>query len=50
VNGPDIKAVNDFGKETVKTIQKPDIDASGKSFRYSFPPHSFTLMKGAIKR
>ncbi len=50
VNGPDIKAVNDFGKETVKTIQKPDIDASGESFYYSFPPHSFTLMKGAIRR
>ena len=50
VNGPDIKAANDFGKETVKTIQKPDINVSGKSFIYSFPPHSFTLMKGAIKR
>lgn len=50
VNGPDIKAVNDFGKETVKTIQKPDITASGESFYYAFPPHSFTLMKGAIER
>ncbi|MFC1603814.1 alpha-L-arabinofuranosidase C-terminal domain-containing protein [Planctomycetota bacterium] len=50
VNGPDIKAVNDFGKETVKTIQKSDINPSGKSFRYSFPPHSFILMKGAIRR
>jgi alpha-N-arabinofuranosidase len=48
VNGPDIKAVNDFGKETVKTVQKPDIDASGESFKYSFPPHSFTLLKGTI--
>jgi alpha-N-arabinofuranosidase len=50
VNGPDIKAANDFGKETVKTIQKPDVDASGKSFSYSFPPHSFTLIKGTIRR
>ena len=50
VNGPDIKAVNDFGKETVITIQKPDISASGESFYYSFPSHSFTLMKGTIKR
>jgi len=49
VNGPDIKAVNDFGKTTVKTIQKPDINASGESFNYSFPPHSFTLLKGMIK-
>lgn len=50
VNGPDIKAVNDFGKETVKTIQKSDINPSGESFNYSFPPHSFTLMKGTIRR
>ncbi len=50
VNGPDIKAENDFGKETVKTVQKPDINASGESFSYSFPPHSFTLMKGTIRQ
>jgi alpha-N-arabinofuranosidase len=50
VNGPDIKAVNDFGKETVKTAQKSDVNASGESFNYSFPPHSFTLMKGTIRR
>ncbi|MBN1127332.1 MAG: hypothetical protein JXA82_20185 [Sedimentisphaerales bacterium] len=50
VNGPDIKAVNDFSKEMVKTIQKPVINALGKTFHYSFPPHSFTLMKGAIRR
>jgi alpha-N-arabinofuranosidase len=50
VNGPDIKAVNDFDKETVKTIQKPDINVSGKSFSYSFSPHSFTLLKGTVKR
>jgi alpha-N-arabinofuranosidase len=50
VNGPDIKAENDFGKETVKTMQKPDISAKGASFNYSFPPHSFTLLKGKIKR
>ncbi len=50
VNGPDIKAMNDFGKEPVKTVSKPDINASGKSFNYSFPPHSFTLLKGNISR
>ena len=49
VNGPDIKAENDFDKETVKTVEKPDINASGESFKYSFPPHSFTLIKGMIK-
>jgi alpha-N-arabinofuranosidase len=50
VNGPDIKAMNDFGKETVKTVQKPDVNVSGESFNYSFPPHSFTLIKGTIQR
>jgi alpha-N-arabinofuranosidase len=50
VNGPDIKAENDFGREIVKTVQKPDINATGVSFNYSFPPHSFTLMKGTIGR
>lgn len=50
VNGPDIKAVNDFDKTTVKTTEKPEIDASGKIFTYTFPPHSFTLLKGKIMR
>ena len=50
VNGPDVKAMNDFGKETVKTIKKPDIDVSGENFSYAFPPHSFTLIEGSIRR
>jgi alpha-N-arabinofuranosidase len=51
VNGPDIKAVNDFGTEPVKTMQKEAIDALGKSrISYRFPPHSFTLLKGSIRR
>lgn len=49
VNGPDIKSVNDFGKENVKTINKPDIKARGNNITYSFPPHSFTMIKGTIK-
>ena len=49
VNGPDIKSKNDFGTETVKTIKKPDIKAKGSTLTYSFPPHSFTMMKGTIK-
>jgi alpha-N-arabinofuranosidase len=49
VNGPDIKSKNDFGTETVKTVKKPDIRAKGKNLTYSFPPHSFTMMKGIIK-
>ena len=50
VGGPDIKAQNDFGKEVVKTVPRPDVNASGQRFTYSFPPHSFTLIKGTIKR
>ena len=50
VNGPDINAANDFGKEAVKSVQKADIDASGAHLQYAFPPHSFTLLKGSISR
>jgi alpha-N-arabinofuranosidase len=50
VNGPDIKAENNFDKEIIKTVQKPDITASGENFYYTFPPHSFTLMKGTIRK
>jgi alpha-N-arabinofuranosidase len=50
VNGPDIKTINDFGREPVKTVRKSDVDASGALLTYSFPPHSFTLMTGSIMR
>lgn len=49
VNGPDIKSVNDFGKEVVKTTPRPDMSSKGNTFTYTFPPHSFTLLKGRIK-
>lgn len=50
VNGPDIKSSNDFGKEVVKTISKPDLKTKGSSLSYTFPPHSFTLLKGRLKK
>jgi len=50
VNGPDIKSVNDFGSETVKSNQRPDKAVNGNKITYSFPPHSFTLLKGKISR
>jgi len=50
VNGPDIKSMNDFGVTNVKTAKKDDIRASGKEIKYSFAPHSFTLLKGRINR
>lgn len=44
VNGPDIKAENDFDKTTVKTVER-STTAEGRRLRYSFPPHSFTMLK-----
>ena len=49
VNGPDIKSGNDFTKENVKTVVKPSINVGGTKFTYTFPPHSFTLLKGKLK-
>lgn len=50
VNGPDIKAENDFGIERVKTVRKPDVSANGTRFTYTFPPHSFTQLIGRLER
>ena len=50
VTGPDVKARNDFDQELVKTVRKPDVDAGGAEFTYTFPPHSFTMLKGRIDR
>ena len=49
VNGPDIKAANDFGVENVKTVARPDIKAKGTTLTYSFPAHSLTMIRGKIK-
>ena len=50
VTGPDVKAQNDFDQERVTTVQRPDVAANGEKFTYSFPPHSFTMLKGTIDR
>jgi alpha-L-arabinofuranosidase len=47
VNGPDIKSENDFNKTTVKTVER-SITADGPKLRYSFPPHSFTMLKAGL--
>jgi len=49
VNGPDVKAENDFNSEKVATKEKASISAKGQKITYSFPAHSFTLLKGKIK-
>jgi len=47
VNGPDIKAENDFDQTTVKTVERSTM-ANGRTLRYSFPPHSFTMLKAKL--
>jgi len=47
VNGPDIKAENDFGSIKVQTVAKT-AQADGKKLRYRFPPHSYTMLKAKL--
>jgi alpha-N-arabinofuranosidase len=44
VNGPDLKSENDFDKTTVKTVER-NATAEGRRLRYSFPPHSYTMIR-----
>jgi alpha-N-arabinofuranosidase len=44
VNGPDIKAENDFGVNKVK-VETRTTKATGRTLRHSFPPHSYTMLK-----
>jgi alpha-N-arabinofuranosidase len=47
VNGPDIKSQNDFGATTVKTVKRSG-KAEGRKFTYSFPPHSYSMLKAKL--
>jgi alpha-N-arabinofuranosidase len=47
VNGPDIKAENDFGKTSVKIATK-STSPDGHKLRYTFPPHSYTMLKTRV--
>jgi len=47
VNGPDIKAMNDFDKATVGALTK-SAGASGNSITYTFPPHSYTQLRAML--
>jgi alpha-L-arabinofuranosidase len=44
VNGQDIKSENNFDKTTVKPVER-SVAPDGRKLRYSFPPHSFTMLK-----
>ena len=47
VNGPDIKSENDFGKVTVAPVARR-ATAQANRLRYSFPPHSYTMLKARL--
>lgn len=47
VNGPDIKAENSFDSAAVKPVPRPAA-AQGKTMRYSFPPHSYTMIRAKL--
>jgi alpha-N-arabinofuranosidase len=44
VNGPDIKAENDFDSMKVRAVQR-SASAQGNRLAYRFPPHSYTMLK-----
>jgi alpha-L-arabinofuranosidase len=44
VNGPDIKAENNFDSSKVGITQR-NATAQGKKLNYRFPPHSYTMLK-----
>jgi alpha-L-arabinofuranosidase len=46
VNGPDIKAENNFGTTTVKTTQGQAVSSNGGMLKYRCAPHSFTQLRG----
>jgi alpha-N-arabinofuranosidase len=47
VNGPDIKSENNFDSTTVKAASRP-AKADGRKLRYSFPAHSYTMLKAKL--
>jgi alpha-L-arabinofuranosidase len=47
VNGPDIKAENDFGITKVQTVRR-SANTQGRKLGYRFPPHSYTMLKAKL--
>lgn len=44
MSGPEIKAENNFGSSPVKPVDR-SAAAQGTTLRYSFPPHSYTMLR-----
>lgn len=49
VNGPNVKARNDFGKTEVESKKLSPVKVKGEVFTYTFPAHSFTQLKARLK-
>jgi alpha-N-arabinofuranosidase len=47
VNGPDIKAENNFDSTVVRTVARK-ATAEGRKLHYRFPPHSYTMLKTSL--
>jgi alpha-N-arabinofuranosidase len=47
VNGPDIKAENDFGSVKVQPSTRTT-EAQGKTLKFRFAPHSYTMLKAKL--
>lgn len=47
VNGPDVKAENNFEGSSVKPVQR-GATAHGSTLHYSFPPHSYTMIRARL--
>jgi alpha-N-arabinofuranosidase len=48
VNGPDIKAENDFDSTKVKAVRGPAARADRNRLHYAFPAHSYTMLKARL--
>ena len=50
VNGPDIKAENDFGVTKVQAMagSAKAANVEGRKLRYTFPAHSYTMLKARL--
>ena len=50
MNHPDLKAVNDFGKATVKPENRTaTLALANNGFTYAFPKHSLTILRVGVK-
>ena len=47
VNGPDIKAENNFDGTRVKPVERT-AKAAGQKCTYAFPPHSYTMLRARL--